>query len=105
MRADLAAAALRALADAIEAPSDSAPTTPTRWYSRTCLPQGARSWRAARERAARLGLVTVRAGREILIDRDGWDASLRAAPRPQIADADGAALAQMGLRLVGGGRS
>lgn len=91
------AATLLALAATLDA-DPPAPLSP-RWYSRTCLPQGARSWRPVRERALRLGLATVRVGREVLIDAAAWDASLT--PRGRVAapvqDGDAQALAAMGV--------
>ncbi len=98
-----AAAALRALAAALEAPSARAETSAPKWYSRDRLPPGVRSWRAARERAMRESVATVRVGRDLLIDAAAWDASLRPGARLTLTDADAVAFAAMGLRLVGGG--
>jgi hypothetical protein len=87
---------------------EAAPTTGRhRFYSAANLPPGAPSWRAARERAASLGVAVVRAGRAVLIvadGADGWDAlALAARPRvvapPKASDDDAKALASMGVLL------
>lgn len=83
-------------------------------YSRTHLPPGVRSWRAARETAAREGIATSRPGRELIIDRRAWDtwaASRRTTRRAEpiaIVDSDARALEALGvvvpLRRAGGAR-
>ncbi len=83
---------------------------PPRHYTRSNLPPGAKSWRAARETAAREGIEVVRAGRDVLIVASSWDEYLarRTSRRGpvEIRSADEAALAKMGVQLRGlpGGR-
>lgn len=91
------AAVLGALADALSA----GPAPVGRWYTRRDLPPGVASWRAARERAAREGVATAKVGREVMIDRASWDASIEPRGRATVALADGdaAALATMGVVL------
>lgn len=108
MRPDLAAAALRALADALEAPALAGPSGPT-YYSATALPPGAPSWRAARETAKREGIELVSVGRALVIpsaDWDAWIASRRRAPAMATEASDVDELRAMGvqLRAVAGGR-
>lgn len=102
MRPDLAAAALRALADAIEAPSI-AGSSATNYYTATCLPPGAPSWRAARETAKREGIELVPVGRALVIpaaDWDAWIASRRKGSAPKPAErSDEEELAAMGVVL------
>lgn len=97
-----ALAALRAEAD------QPAPTTGRRaYYSASNLPPGVPSWRAALDTARRHGIPTLRAGRAVLIAVDEWDRWLESrarGARPAVAAGDEATLAQLGVRLVIGGR-
>lgn len=83
-----------------------APASPTH-YTRAHLPPGVRSWRAARELAARHGITTSRPGRDTLIDAASWDrwASTRHTTRIstpiEIADSDRRALAALGIASRG----
>jgi hypothetical protein len=80
------------------------------YYTKANLPPGAKSWRAARETAAREAIEVVRAGRDVLIVASSWDEYLarRTSRRGpvEIRSGDEAALAKMGVRLRGlpGGR-
>lgn len=72
-----------------------------RWYTRHLLPPGVRTWRAARETAARLGVPTSKPGREVLIDAAAFDAAI-VAPRhsaPTLKPSDEAALEALGVVL------
>jgi hypothetical protein len=100
------AAALVAIADALDTP---VPASSPRWYTRRALPPGCPSWRSARETAARLGVMTSKPGRELLIDASDFDAKIAGSKKsPTLASSDEKALEALGcvvpLRAVGGRR-
>ncbi len=85
MRAADLARVLRAVLVELEAIEHERPEPSPRWYSRSRLPPGCRSWRAARETARRRGIPMARPGRDVVIDAVAWDAVLASEPKKSAA--------------------
>lgn len=110
--AELVEALADLLADRIAAKLG-ATATPD-FFDRDHLPPGAASWRAVLEAGRRGELVVTRVGRKAVVSAAAWSTYLEArrgrprasTARPELAAADAAALAALGVVLpaAGGGR-
>ncbi|MBK6515326.1 MAG: hypothetical protein IPG04_14670 [Polyangiaceae bacterium] len=113
--AELVEALADLLADRIAAKLG-ATATPD-YFDRDHLPPGAASWRAVLEAGRRGDLEVTRVGRKAVVSSDAWTRYLEARrgrsscspkARPEIADADARALAELGvvvpMRAAGGRR-
>lgn len=100
------AAALRILADAIEAEQAAASAPEPEWYDSKSYPFGERTFR----RHVARGMKAVRAGKSYRVRRDDAEAywaTLQNRAPSHLRPADNDAVSQLeraGIRLVGGGR-
>ena len=105
VRTDLVAAALRALADAIEAPGEHRDAEAD-YYTRDALPPGETSWGALLRRGRAGAYPIVRLGRHAAIratDYAAWRESKTTKRAAGVSESSRSKLEALGLRVVGGG--